>query len=201
MFFFEISVKNYVAWWVQTFGTPDFEIQVRSVLASGSWYSTDRFQFRLVPVQGFPYMFFLLFAYIFYFFVPHLFFPLLGSQLLFASWFLFFCPLGLPARDSRPQSCLRGFPCLPVLLVSHYFFLLASQLFFILDYHYSFLLVSQLFVSSITHFFFPLPPGTKLNYWSFSDFSPDLFPNVFLIFFSFFLEFSFLFSPVFFSQQ
>ena len=34
--FFLISIKNYIIWWVQTFGTPDFDIRVRSVPASGS---------------------------------------------------------------------------------------------------------------------------------------------------------------------
>ena len=36
IFLFEITLKNYVEWWVQTFGTPDFDIRARSVPASGS---------------------------------------------------------------------------------------------------------------------------------------------------------------------
>ena len=34
--FFEISIKNYIESWGQSFGTPDFDIRVRSVPASGS---------------------------------------------------------------------------------------------------------------------------------------------------------------------
>ena len=34
--FFEISIKNYIESWGQTFGTPDFDLWVRSVPASGS---------------------------------------------------------------------------------------------------------------------------------------------------------------------
>ena len=34
--FFEISIENYIESWGQTFGTPDFDLQVPSVLASGS---------------------------------------------------------------------------------------------------------------------------------------------------------------------
>ena len=36
MFSIEISIKNYIESWGQTFGTPDFDLQVRSVPASGS---------------------------------------------------------------------------------------------------------------------------------------------------------------------
>ena len=36
MFSIEISIKNYIESWGQTFGTPDFDIRVRSVPASGS---------------------------------------------------------------------------------------------------------------------------------------------------------------------
>ena len=36
MFSIEISIKNYIESWGQTFGTPDFDLRVRSVLASGS---------------------------------------------------------------------------------------------------------------------------------------------------------------------
>ena len=35
MFSIEISVKNYIESWGQTFGTPDFDLRVRSVPASG----------------------------------------------------------------------------------------------------------------------------------------------------------------------
>ena len=34
--FFEISIKNYIESWGQTFGTPDFDLRVQSVPASGS---------------------------------------------------------------------------------------------------------------------------------------------------------------------
>ena len=34
--FFKIYVKNYIESWGQTFGTPDFDLRVRSVPASGS---------------------------------------------------------------------------------------------------------------------------------------------------------------------
>ena len=34
--FIEVSIKNYIESWGQTFGTPDFDLWVRSVPASGS---------------------------------------------------------------------------------------------------------------------------------------------------------------------
>ena len=36
MLFIEISINNYIESWGQTFGTPDFDLQVQSVPASGS---------------------------------------------------------------------------------------------------------------------------------------------------------------------
>ena len=36
VFSIEITIKNYIESWGQTFGTPDFDLQVWSVLASGS---------------------------------------------------------------------------------------------------------------------------------------------------------------------
>ena len=36
MLFIEISIKNYIESWGQTFGTPDFDLRVQSVPASGS---------------------------------------------------------------------------------------------------------------------------------------------------------------------
>ena len=36
VFSIEISIKNYIESWGQTFGTPDFDLQIQSVPASGS---------------------------------------------------------------------------------------------------------------------------------------------------------------------
>ena len=36
VFSIEISIKNYIESWSQTFGTPDFDLRVQSVPASGS---------------------------------------------------------------------------------------------------------------------------------------------------------------------